>query len=174
MQVKINISQEILNWVLMQIQPEKTSYEIIEYLQSWLHGDKTPTFNQVEKVSKATGIPFGYFFLQTPPTEDVSLIEFRTVDSISLDTPSRNLMDTMHDMGQIQDWVRDYLMSEGNSPSTFVGELKSQLNVINFAQRVREILDIKLDWYTTCKTAEKSFNFIRTASLLVTRMLVAS
>ena len=102
MQVNVSISPEILNWVLGQIQPETLNYQIVEYLESWHHGKKTPTFNQVEKVSKATGIPLGYFFLQTPPVEDTSLIEFRTVDSASLDTPSRNLMDTMHDMGQIQ------------------------------------------------------------------------
>jgi Zn-dependent peptidase ImmA (M78 family) len=163
MQVNVSISPEILNWVLGQIQPETLNYQIVEYLESWHHGKKTPTFNQVEKVSKATGIPLGYFFLQTPPAEDMSLIEFRTVDSASLDTPSRNLMDTMHDMGQVQDWVRDYLISEGSTPLTFVGELKSQSNFMKFAQRVREILDIKIDWYTACKTAEESFNYIRTA-----------
>ena len=163
MQVNVSISPEILNWVLGQIQPETLNCQIIEYLESWHHGKKAPTFIQVEKVSKATGIPLGYFFLQTPPTEDTSLIEFRTVDSASLDTPSRNLMDTMHDMGQVQDWVRDYLISEGSSPSTFVGELKMQPNFMEFAQRVREILDIKIDWYTACKTAEESFNFIRKA-----------
>ncbi len=163
MQVNVSISPEILNWVMSQIQPETLNCQIVKYLESWHYGEKMPTFNQVEKVSKATGIPLGYFFLQTPPIEDVSLIEFRTVDSASLGTPSRNLMDTMHDMGQIQDWVRDYLISEGGSPLTFVGELKTQLNTMKFAQRVREILGIKRDWYTACKTAAESFNFIRTA-----------
>lgn len=163
MQVKVSISPEILNWVLGQIQLETLNYQIVEYLESWHHGKKTPTFNQVEKVSKATGIPLGYFFLQTPPTEDKSLIEFRTVDSASLDTPSRNLMDTMHDMGQIQDWVRDYLISEGASPLSFVGELNSQTDFMKFAQSVREILDIKTDWYTEFRTAEESFSYIRTA-----------
>ena len=163
MQVNVNVSNEILSWVLGQIQPGTVNHQIIEYLDSWSHGKKTPTFNQIEKVSKATGIPFGYFFLQTPPIEDTTLTEFRTVDSVTLDTPSRNLMDTMHDMGQIQDWVRDYLISEGASPLPFVGELKTQSNFKTVAQRLREILDIPNDWYTAFKAAEESFNYIRTA-----------
>ena len=163
MQVNVNISPEILNWVLGQTRPETLNGQIVEYLESWHQGKKEPTFNQIEKVSKATGIPLGYFFLQTPPVEDTSLVEFRTIDSIALDTPSRNLMDTMHDMERIQDWVRDYLISEGDSPLTFVGDLKSQPDSIMFAQHVREILDIKTDWYTSCKNAEESFSYIRTA-----------
>lgn len=163
MQVNVNISPEVLNWVLDQTQPETLNGQIVEYLESWHQGKKEPTFNQIEKVSKATGIPLGYFFLQTPPVEDTSLVEFRTIDSIALDTPSRNLMDTMHDMERIQDWVRDYLISEGDSPLTFVGDLKSQPDSIMFAQHVREILDIKTDWYTSCKNPEESFSYIRTA-----------
>ena len=163
MQVNVSISPEILNWVLCQIEPIPSNSQIIDYLESWYQGKKTPTFNQVEKVSKATGIPFGYFFLQSPPNEDTSLIEFRTVESAVLDTPSRNLMDTMHDMGQVQQWVRDYLISESATPLSYVGELKNQSKYILFAQRVRELLGISADWYTNCKSAEESFNYIRTA-----------
>lgn len=163
MQVNVSISPKILDWILGQIEPTSSNSQIIDYLESWYQGEKKPTFNQVEKVSKATGIPFGYFFLQAPPNEDTSLIEFRTVDSAALNIPSRNLMDTMHDMGQVQEWVRDYLISESASPLSFVGELKSQSNCFLFAQRVRELLDINTDWYTNCRSPEESFNFIRTA-----------
>lgn len=163
MQVNVDISQNILKWVLEQIQPSSVKQEIIYYLDSWYNGRKKPTFNQIEKVSKATGIPLGYFFLQTPPTEDTSLIEFRTVDSISLNTPSRNLIDTMHDMEQIQEWVREYLISEGDSPLPFVGEFKAKTDLNEFVKQVREILDIKVDWYASLKTSEESFNYIRSA-----------
>ena len=98
MQTHIKVSPIILEWVLEQIHPETLSDQTLQCLETWRLGKKTPTFNQVEKVSKATGIPLGYFFLQTPPQEDVSLIEFRTVDSTLLNNPSRNLIDTMHEI----------------------------------------------------------------------------
>ena len=100
-------------------------YYLRFHSSSQLNGEKEPTFNQVEKVSKATGIPLGYFFLQTPPIEDLSIVEYRTIDSIELKNPSRNLIDTLHDMDQVQTWMHEYLVSEVNSPLAFVGGLKS-------------------------------------------------
>ena len=119
MRTNVDISPKILEWVLSQVR-NRTTNDVIETIQIWIKGEKPPTFNQVEKISKATGVPLGYFFLKTPPVEDKSLIEFRTIDSVDLENPSRNLMDTIHDMGQIQDWIREYLISEGASKLSFV------------------------------------------------------
>ena len=160
MQVNVNIAPEILEWVLGQIKQDISNDQIIDCLVSWYHGEKTPTFNQVERISKATGIPLGYFFLKTPPMEDISLIEFRTVDSVFHERPSRDLIDTIHDMGQIQLWVRNHLISENASPISFVGEMKNITDYMIFAQRVRELLNIRADWYDDCKTAEDSFNHL--------------
>lgn len=62
MQVPVNISQPVLQWVFTQIKFKKLSSEIQKYLNWWKNGEKTPTLSQVEKVSKATYIPLGYFF----------------------------------------------------------------------------------------------------------------
>ena len=174
MQAHIKVSPIILEWVLEQIHPETLSDQTLQYLETWRLGKKTPTFNQVEKVSKATGIPLGYFFLQTPPQEDVSLIEFRTVDSILLNYPSRNLIDTMHDMEQIQDWVRDYLISDGNSPLTYVGSVKAGATVMESAQQIRNILDIQLEWYADCKTIDESFTYMRSAMSAIGTIVMMS
>ena len=158
MRTNVDISPKILEWVLSQVR-NRTTNDVIETIQIWIKGEKPPTFNQVEKISKATGVPLGYLFLKTPPVEDKSLIEFRTIDSVDLENPSRNLMDTIHDMGQIQDWIREYLISEGASKLSFVGECSSQNDSITFAKKVREILRIDNDWYVGAK--ENPFNYIR-------------
>lgn len=61
MQVPVNVSMEILDWVIAHIKIDALPNQIREYLNLWVNGEKEPTFNQVEKVSKATGIPLGYF-----------------------------------------------------------------------------------------------------------------
>ncbi len=161
MRVSVNISPEILKWVLFEIQNRAISDDTIENIQAWIDGTKEPTFNQIEKISKATGVPIGYFFLQTPPKEDKSLIEFRTIDSVDLENPSRNLMDTMHEMGQIQDWIRNYLISENAAKLFFVGACSTQLDSIAFAKQVRETLGIESDWYI--KVRDNPFNYFRKA-----------
>ena len=103
MKTYVDISMEILRWVLTHGRIEKLSQDNIDLFNSWITGEKKPTFNQVEKISKATGIPLGYFFLQVPPVEDISLVQYRTIDSVALDNPSRNLIDTLNDMYQVKE-----------------------------------------------------------------------
>ena len=63
----------------------------MDNIRHWLDGTKTPTFKQIEDFSKKSNIPLGYFFLETPPVEQLQLLDYRTVDSIHLANPSRNL-----------------------------------------------------------------------------------
>lgn len=161
MQTKVSVSKEILNWIVAQIQIDELPNQIVEYLNLWISEIKSPTFNQIEKVSKATSIPLGYFFLQTPPVEDLSLVEYRTIDSIELHNPSRNLIDTMHNMDQVQEWMRNHLISEGASPLQFVGCMKSEENYDIFSQKVRDLLGIQLEWQKSVQSAEDAFKIIR-------------
>ena len=163
MKTTVNISTEILDWLFEKLRMDILPGPIIDYLESWRSGEKTPTFNQIEKVSKATGVPLGYFFLQSPPKEDVSFVEYRTLDSVQLMNPSRNLIETMHDMDQIQEWMRNHLIAEHASKLAFIGSLKDETNIGDFAARVRGFLGVTIDWYKGTRSAEASFNFIRNA-----------
>ena len=86
MRYDVNISVNILNWVLSSLNLEETNPAIIEILSSWIKEEKTPTYNQVLEISRATGIPLGYFFLETPPKEDLSFVNYRTIKSIDFNT----------------------------------------------------------------------------------------
>ena len=111
--VNVNIQPEIIRWALSQTQKEKLGDTLMNNIIQWLNGTKTPTFKQIEDFSKKANIPLGYFFLQTPPVEQMELLEYRTVDSIQLVNPSRNLIDTVHEMENIQDWMKDYRQELG-------------------------------------------------------------
>ena len=159
--VKVHIAPNMLEWNLQQTQNVKLSDKVAGYLQSWVNGEKEPTFSQIEQVSKNTGIPLGYFFLKEPPKEDLSIIEYRTVDSIELDHPSRNLIDTLYDMKQIQNWMRDTILSDDDAPLIFVGSLKNESSAEAFADKVRDILELDKEWFTKVKSVEESFKYLR-------------
>lgn len=40
--------------------------------------------------------------------EQIEFLEYRTVDSIQLANPGRNLIDMIHEMESVQDWIKDY------------------------------------------------------------------
>ena len=161
MQANIIISEDILDWVISRVSPGALSSKLWELLCAWKDGVKVPTYNQIEKISKASGIPLGYFFLKTPPVEDTSFVEYRTVDSAELSNPSRNLIDTMHDMEIIQDWLRNELSIIGDNNLQFVGAIDNRVNQEIFADYVRELLQIEINWYEQNHTAEENFRLLR-------------
>lgn len=163
MQTKIDVSTQILDWIIRSIPLETVPDKVLSSIQKWRSGDSKPTFNQLEQVSKALGIPFGYFFLQTPPNEDLSIVEYRTIDSIALTKPSRNLIDTLHDMEQIQDWMHNYLLSIESDKLQFVGTINNKTDSMDIAKYIRQLLGIQIDWFKSTKTADESFSILRNA-----------
>lgn len=174
MQTSVNISDNILQWIVAQVHLETLPAKIAKNFELWEKKEKIPTFNQIEDASKATGIPLGYFFLQTPPAEDLSFIEYRTVDSVELTHPSRELIDTMHNMQLVQEWMRNQLLEEGISKLPFIGSQKGEINVVQFANAVRKILNLEIKWFKEVKDVRGAFLYLRTAMSNVGTIVMTS
>ena len=159
--VTVNVNPAILNWVMQKVQQENISNSVIKQISEWISGEKEPTFSQIETVSKKTSIPFGYFFLDKPPMEDCRIVNFRTVDSINIQNPSRNLIDIVDSMSSVQEWMAEYNKDNGASEYTFVGSLKITDDVISAANTVREELNLSLNWFENLRNAKEAFNSLR-------------
>lgn len=158
-----HLSQSILDWLKSQVDISTLPPQVRELLEGWLQGEKDPTFKQIETVSQATGIPFGYFFLKDAPKEDLSFVHYRSVASTESELPSRNLIEVMHQMRQIQDWARNNLIEAGEEPLTYVGKFKDERNPLIIVQALREFIGLDADWYEHVQDANESFNFVRAA-----------
>lgn len=174
MTVSVDIADSVLAWIMSRVRPESLPETVWKNLTQWSNKEKTPTFNQVEAASKATGIPLGYFFLQTPPQENLSLVDYRTVDSVELMNPSRELLDTIHDMELVQDWMHNELVATGFPELAFVGALRNEKNPVIFAASVRKILNIADNWLKASKSAEDSFKILRNAMSTAGVIVMAS
>lgn len=159
--VKVNIAPEIIDWLMTNVQVEKLGNALLEQFGLWKTGEKNPTFNQIEDISKKTNIPFGYFFLERPPIEVNELVEYRTVDSDNLRDPSRNLTDTIDSMKSIQDWMRDYARDTGRIEPAFVGMLNIDSDSIEAAKKIRSVIGLEDDWYKKSNGLPSSFKIIR-------------
>jgi Zn-dependent peptidase ImmA (M78 family) len=118
------------------------------HLQRWRNGEKAPTFAQIETLSKATRIPLGYFFLDTPPREDYNVLKFRTIDSETKKQSSRELLDVIAQMEIIQEWMRDHLILEGKGALPFVNSLGPNMDVEKIVLDIRKTIQIDADWYS--------------------------
>lgn len=155
--VTFDISNSILDWISRHRSFSNLKTEMVHNIQNWKLGTKKPTFKQIESLSKATNIPFGYFFLQKPPKEDISFLKFRTIDSEDCEEPSRELIDTMFDMQIIQEWLKDYHVDNGYDRNLYVGSLKHTTMVSLCADKVLQDLGLKKEWYVGQKDTNDMF-----------------
>lgn len=154
----IEVSPVVLDWVSKSTKLTEKSQKLLDL---WKSGEKQPTFNQLESFSNNTHIPIGYFFLLQPPKEECEILQFRTVDSIALQNPSRNLLDTVRQMENIQEWMKEFLLSINSDPIGFVGSIDQSKSINITATNVREVLGITKNWFTSIKGPESSFKFLR-------------
>ncbi|MBV1759264.1 MAG: ImmA/IrrE family metallo-endopeptidase [Dethiosulfatibacter sp.] len=159
--VRVKVKPEIFYWVQSQVNMENLKQSLKDKFGQWLIGEQDPTFRQIEDLSRATHIPLGYFFLNAPPVENNGLIEFRTVDSLELANPSRDLIDTINDMEKIQDWMKDYLKEQSFEKLGYVGSQNENSGISHVVNNIREILEIQKDWYKESTDAWNSFKIIR-------------
>ena len=159
--VNVSVAPEIINWVIEKIQFGTVNNSVFELLNKWKSGEKVPTFNQIEDISKKTNIPFGYFFLEKPPVEECKIVEYRTIDSIAVQNPSRNLIDTVDMMSNAQEWMIDYVKENGQEPLPFVGTDQKAKNPLAIAAHIRNELHLSDDWFSGSKSASDSFRTLR-------------
>jgi len=159
--VHVKIKPAIINWVFEHIPSDNVSPDIVDTLETWKEGSVQPTFNQVKTISHKLHIPLGYFFLNSPPKEELPLLEYRTIDSVAADPPSRNLVDTIGYAENVQDWMRNYLIDAGSDAQPFVGSAKGICSADLLADLMRKNMHLEIDWYTACTDPADSFNVIR-------------
>lgn len=162
--IKTEIKPEILSWLVEQANVKKMTPDSLKRLKDWQSGLKEPTFAQILAISTETKLPLGYFFLNSPPVENYSFMEYRTVNSQSFTKPSRDLIDVINHMENVQDWMRDYLIQSDGTKLSFVGSQKNEKNVLTIANLIRDELNLKIDWFEKSKNSAESFKIIRKAA----------
>lgn len=159
--IYVDVKPSIMQWIAKQLDEKIVSDEMLKNIHLWLDGIKQPTFRQIEALSKKSNIPLGYFFLQKPLEEKIGMLEYRTIDSIQLQNPSRELIDTMHQMEAIRDWMREYRKNEGYEPNCYVASLKNENNIQRITCTLRDDLGLAKDWYNNFNDIRLAFNYIR-------------
>jgi Zn-dependent peptidase ImmA (M78 family) len=109
-------------------------------LPYWEDGTKQPTLKQLEKFASATCAPIGYLFLPEPPEEPLPVPDFRTIGDVEIGHASPDLLDTIYQCQQRQDWYRDYARLNREDPVSFVGSLTVGSDVVTAGQQMRQTL----------------------------------
>ena len=159
--IRVQVEPEVLQWVMQTAIQQNAENETIDKIEHWIAGDITPTFHQLEELARKTNIPVGYFFLKKPPVESCRIVDFRTVDSISVVNPSRNLLDTVDAMSRAQEWMSEYKKNSGAEPCPYVGCIKISDGCAAAAKRIRSELGLEIQWFAEFRNAIAAFRELR-------------
>ena len=161
MSATVNIKPEMLSWAMDRA--NKTVDDLIKALPKlpdWLDEKSEPTVKQLETFSKKVYLPFGYLFLTEPPKEKIPFPYFRQGSKMANDRVSINVFDTILSIQQRQQWLSDYLETEGLAPLSFVGKYNSNTDANVIVADIRKTLKLPLGWANEVKTYEDAVHML--------------
>ena len=141
MNVRVPVQSSMLAWARersrLSVEDLLTRFPA---LSEWEEGSKQPTLKQLEKFALATHTPVGYLFLSEPPEEPLPVHDFRTIGDVEVGHVSPDLLDTIYQCQQRQEWYRDYARQHREEPVPFVGTFTVSGNVTDAAAQMRAVL----------------------------------
>ncbi len=146
MAVRIDVAASLYAWASERsgLDSDELAHKFPK-LRQWESGDHRPTLKQLERFAKATRTPVGYFFLPAPPDEQVPIPDLRTVGDRGVRRPSPDLLDTIYQCQQRQDWYRDYARGIGLDPVPHVGSLSTATPVEEAASALTAAMSFSVE-----------------------------
>ena len=143
MSARVAVSQPVLSWALQR--SERTFEDALTKfpkLGDWMDGSSQPTLHDLEKFAAYTHTSLGALVMPEPPDETLPIADMRTHESVAIERPSGNLLDTISRYQQFQDWYHDYAREQGAEKLPFLGSASVQDAPRAVARRVRSLLHL--------------------------------
>lgn len=158
MTLYLDIPPSHLAWALDRSgRPQEEVSKALPMLDAWLSGERKPTLRQLKAFANKTYTPFGLFFLDELPEDELPIADFRRVRGKARARPSVHLLDTLHLCQQRQAWYEDYAALYGEPARPFVGSASIGDPAEAVAQAVADTLDFGVHDRSGCKSWEEAF-----------------
>jgi Zn-dependent peptidase ImmA (M78 family) len=139
--VRVEVSPEVIGWAKDRSGVDEISLaRRFPKLEEWEEGRISPTLKQLEDFAKATHTPVGFLFLREPPEETVPIPDYRTMADAGVHRPSADLLDTIFQCQQRQEWYRSWAQVNQEERVGFVGSLSTATSVVVAAAAMRHAL----------------------------------
>lgn len=122
----------------------------------FLTGEAQPSFNQLEKTARIFDIPLGLLFLDEAVAEKKTKLKFRTINSHPLAQMSLELRDTIAEMKEKQDFLKEQVEGELN----FIGKFSISDNYLQVAKYIRQVLALPQNYYASV-SRHKQLSYLR-------------
>jgi len=161
---RVEVKPEVLRWAMGRSGVPLDELERkFPKIRQWAAGESQPTLRQLESMARATFTPLGFLFLEEPPADELPVPFFRTLAEEAPRSPSPHLLETIQMMQQRQDWMREYLIDQGQEPLPFVGAARRENGPVSIARRVRRTLGFGRMWAAQLESWTDTLRALREA-----------
>ncbi len=137
--IRVEVKPELLGWARERAGMAEAELEHrFPAFSGWVGGTAQPTLKQLDAFAQATHTPVGFLLLDQPPVEDLPLPDFRTIGDRPVIRPSADLLDTLYQCQQRQDWYREFAHDNREDAVALVGTLSRDLELTAAAHRLSQ------------------------------------
>jgi Zn-dependent peptidase ImmA (M78 family) len=161
MSVRVPVLPELIRWARERSGGSVEDLtKVFPAFPKWESGEAQPTMKQLEKLAGRTFTPLGYFFLTSPPDEPLPIPDYRTVTDQRVTRPSPHLLDTIHAVQSRQEWMRGFLIEQGEAPLNFIGTCTVRDAPREVALKIRNTLGLEPRWSRRLDTWEEALRLL--------------
>ena len=152
---RVNVSQEVLSsYIRMSNLPPEMLSKDIPKIDKILSGEISPTFKQLSKLANIINVPTGLLLLGEPINFEKIDLNFRTVDSKIIDEMSPELRDTILEMQEKQDFLREEVENE----ISFIGFFNYEDDIEKVINKAKSLLGNNNNFKNRFETYRKRLN----------------
>ncbi|MFA7545795.1 MAG: ImmA/IrrE family metallo-endopeptidase [Candidatus Cloacimonadaceae bacterium] len=155
------VNPDVIKWGIeragLQIDMLKNKFPKLE---SWLDGEKPPTYKQLKDLAQKIRLPIGYLFLEQIPDLELPVPFYRTYKTGQSQTPSPELIDTIFTMQRRQIWLREYQIENAQPKLPFVRSAKAPDDVTHIVASIRDTLGLAPNWAQQFKSWREALNHL--------------
>lgn len=146
MVVRVEVKPALLSWARNRsgLNPDELARRFPK-AADWERGDASPTLKQLEGFARATHTPIGFLMLEEPPDERVPIPDYRTMRDAGVRRPSPDLLDTIFQCQQRQEWYIEFARVTREEMVPFVESLTMATAHDVAAAAMREALEFDPD-----------------------------
>ena len=133
----------------------------LEKFAAWESGDKLPTMNQLEEIAKFYCRPVITFFMSSPPIEESSLRDFRTMGGHYAVSPSRFFPALKIKIEILHDTLKGIAESERMAKKDYVGSVCISTTIPDVVKKLNELLAWNNDTRRRFRTPRELFDELR-------------
>lgn len=115
-------------------------------VHEWEEGATLPSFAKARDLAKYLQVPFGYFFLDQPPEEEIATPDLRRLGDDVAEQLGADFLAVYQDAKTKQAWYREYLMQNGADRLEFVGSYTADDEPVVVAAAIRRALEVTPEW----------------------------